>query len=175
METRDGVRIRQVLFGSPAEKAGLRTGDLVLSIDDERVRSAQDIEQTIRQKDPGAWIDLEIWRNGRRETIEARLASRQRAIGDAQQFGSRQALPQQPQFSRQPQFQDSSMQQLAQQIQSLQQQLAQLRQEVSQMRSERQVLRPSYEDRGPPGQRNNSSNSPRSNDRSLQNQDQFDD
>jgi C-terminal processing protease CtpA/Prc len=158
MDTRDGIRIRQVLPGSAAERAGVRPGDYVLSVDDERARSVQDVEQCIRDKEPGEWIDLEVWRNGERQTIEAQLASRQRTFGDQ---GQRQGFPQQgPMTGRPQQFQEGGTQQLAQQIQSLERQLAQLRQEVAQLRSERQALRPTFEDRDNPSSR------PRQTDRS---------
>jgi hypothetical protein len=147
METRDGVRIRQVLPDSPAERAGLRTGDLLLSVDDERVRTARGTEQTIRDKEPGAWVDLEVWRNGQRQTIEAKLASRQQAFRDQGPQMPRQGFSQPGSTTpRQGFSQEGNFQGLAQQIQSLQRQLAQLRQEVDQLRSGRQALRPTYEE-----------------------------
>jgi C-terminal processing protease CtpA/Prc len=162
METRDGVRIRQVLPGTPAERAGLRPGDYVLTVDEERIRAVRDVEQMIREKQPGSWVDLDVWRNGQRQTIEAQLASRQRAFSDQGQgqFGSRPGFPQQGPTgfgqqglgSRPQQFQDGSQQSLAQQLQSLQRQLAQLQQQVDQLRSERQALRPTYDEQRQSGQ-----------------------
>lgn len=43
----DGVRIANVKPGSPAEKAGLETGDIITKIDDERINSVDDILEAI--------------------------------------------------------------------------------------------------------------------------------
>lgn len=172
MDTRDGIRIRQVLPGSPAERAGLRNGDILLTVDDERVRTARDVEETVRQKEAGDWIDMEVWRNGQRQTIEAKLASRQQAFSDSQFSRQQQSQSQQGPMQQRQQFSDGNLQQLVQQIQNLERQLAQLRQEVNQMRSERQVLRPNFEgrtfdDRGPGSSRQEDRDSSgRSSDRS---------
>jgi C-terminal processing protease CtpA/Prc len=173
-ESQDGVQIQQIFTESPAQQAGLRRGDYLLSIDDDRVRSVQDVERMIREKEPGSWVDLEVWRNGQRQTIEARLASRQRAFGSEQggQFGFRSGQQQPGMTTRpqQPRFPDWGQQDLAQQVQNLQRQLAQLRQEVDQLRNERQALRPTFDERG----RSQDSQRQLDSQRQFDNQRQFD-
>lgn len=155
-ETQDGVVIQQVFRDSPADDAGLRRGDYIQKIDDDRIRSAQDVMQMVRDKKPGSDIDITIWRNGQQRTLEAQLASRQQAFsqGEKGQFGQQGQLGAQQGFSQQglqsnqrQQFQNPN-QALVQQVQNLQRQLARLQQQVDQLRSERQALRPTYDDRG---------------------------
>lgn len=161
-ETQDGVVIQQVFRDSPADDAGLRRGDYIQKIDDDRVRSARDVMQMVRDKQPGSDIDITVWRNGQQRTMEAQLASRQQAFsqgekgqfsqpgqfGQQGQFGSRPGAPQQGFEQGQHRLYQDNNQALAQQVQNLQRQLARLQQEVDQLRSERQALRPTYDDRG---------------------------
>lgn len=72
----DGVWITGVEPGSPAEEAGLRRGDEIVSIDDEDVESTQDVRQLLAQMAPNEEVELRIERNGRGRTIQAMLASR---------------------------------------------------------------------------------------------------
>jgi thiol-disulfide isomerase/thioredoxin len=48
-----GVRVRHVLRGSPAEAAGLKDGDIVLSLDGEKVRAPEDVSHLIAGHSPG--------------------------------------------------------------------------------------------------------------------------
>lgn len=75
----DGVWITGVQPGSPAEEAGLRRGDEIVSIDDEDVESAQDVRQLLAQMAPNEEVELRIERNGRGRTIQAMLASRRQS------------------------------------------------------------------------------------------------
>lgn len=45
---KEGVLVRSVLKGSPAEKAGVRAGDVIMKIDDARVTSAADLSGQLR-------------------------------------------------------------------------------------------------------------------------------
>ncbi|MCX7800254.1 MAG: PDZ domain-containing protein [Fimbriimonadales bacterium] len=69
VEGRKGFRVTGVASGSPAERAGLRVGDLILAVDDvpldaSRPEDAEELSETIRQYDIGATVVLRIWREG---------------------------------------------------------------------------------------------------------------
>ena len=60
----EGVWIQSILAGSPAEKAGIEAGDVILSIDGKNVNAANEIQIMIAEKKPGDIVDLKIFRNG---------------------------------------------------------------------------------------------------------------
>jgi len=57
-----GCAIRQVVPGSPAEKAGLKAGDVVWQVDGKDVKSARDIVVLLRAKKPGQRVTLKARR-----------------------------------------------------------------------------------------------------------------
>ena len=57
----DEVQIAEVAVASPAEAAGLRSGDLVLTIDGQRVSSIEDFQRLVRERIGGS-VALEIQR-----------------------------------------------------------------------------------------------------------------
>jgi membrane-associated protease RseP (regulator of RpoE activity) len=77
----DGVNIVGLVAGSPAERAGLRVGDVVRFVDDQQVRTWQELTDEIRKHLPGAPIDLTIRRGGQRRIVSATLASEQATFG----------------------------------------------------------------------------------------------
>jgi C-terminal processing protease CtpA/Prc len=89
--------IIEILPGSPAQSAGLRRGDYILSIAGEDIDSVEELAGLIDQRQEGDEITIEIWRNGRNEQVTAGLQpksteTRQRSADDQQ---SRQADDQQ--------------------------------------------------------------------------------
>ncbi len=60
-----GARILRVYEESPAERAGLQQGDVVLRVDDSWVTSADDLIREVRDRDPGDRVLLLIDRGGR--------------------------------------------------------------------------------------------------------------
>lgn len=55
-ETSGGVRIERVLADSPARKAGLAEGDVLLSVGDQQVRSLEDLDRWITKVKPGTKV-----------------------------------------------------------------------------------------------------------------------
>lgn len=58
-----GVLVASVLPGSPAQKSGLRVGDLVFSVDNISVNSAAGLARFVRQSQPGATLQFRLIRN----------------------------------------------------------------------------------------------------------------
>jgi S1-C subfamily serine protease len=61
----NGLEVVEVVSGSPAEAAGLRAGDLVLSLDDAPVSSAGDLQRLMLGDAIGRRMNLRIIREGR--------------------------------------------------------------------------------------------------------------
>lgn len=65
-----GVRIEDIRGGSPAEKAGLKEGDIVVEVDGDQVRSARQFARLIQETPDGRSIKLAVVRDGKRQSIE---------------------------------------------------------------------------------------------------------
>src|SRR5688572_17788755 len=66
-----GVRIDDVNPDSPAEKAGLREGDVVVEYDGERVRSARQLTRLVQETPDGRTVKVVVMRNGQKQTLDA--------------------------------------------------------------------------------------------------------
>jgi len=64
-----GVRIEEVTDESPAAKAGLRRGDVVVEFDGERVRSARQFTRLVQETVAGRKVQVAILRDGQRSTL----------------------------------------------------------------------------------------------------------
>ncbi len=67
----DGALISSVNEGSPAARAGLKDEDIVVSIDGEKVTSANGLTRVIALKRPDATVALNLYRNGK--PLEAKV------------------------------------------------------------------------------------------------------
>jgi thiol-disulfide isomerase/thioredoxin len=71
-----GVRVRHVLRGSPAEKAGLKEGDLIRAIDGEQVASPEDVSRIVAGHEPGDAIVASLARADDALSLKIPLAPR---------------------------------------------------------------------------------------------------
>ncbi len=69
----EGALVANVEPGSPADKAGLRTGDVIRKLDGQPIVASGDLSALVGQAAPGQQVTLEIWRDGKRQEISARL------------------------------------------------------------------------------------------------------
>ncbi len=68
-----GALVSSVDGGSAADKAGLKSGDVILKVDGQSIESSGDLPSLIGQMAPGTEVKLEVWRHGKRETLSAKL------------------------------------------------------------------------------------------------------
>ncbi|MCC7100846.1 MAG: DegQ family serine endoprotease [Rubrivivax sp.] len=71
----EGALVANVDAGGPAARAGLKTGDVILKIDDQAIASSGDLPAFIGQSLPGQKVQLEVWRGGHAETVVATLGN----------------------------------------------------------------------------------------------------
>jgi serine protease Do len=71
-----GVEVTRVEDGSPAEKAGLKSGDVVLEYNGQRVEGMEQFGRLVRETPPGREAKLLISRNGATQTVMATLQTR---------------------------------------------------------------------------------------------------
>ena len=65
-----GALIAEVEEESPAEKAGLRAGDIVVEFDGERVRSARHFSRLVQETPDGRAVRATVLRDGARQTLD---------------------------------------------------------------------------------------------------------
>ncbi len=73
-----GVKLAGVTDGSPAEKAGLKRGDVVVNFGGKPVATVQDYTRALADFKPGDPVDVKIQRDGKDVTLKATLGSRPR-------------------------------------------------------------------------------------------------
>ena len=74
---RAGALVQDVVEGSPADRAGLQEGDLVVAVDGKSVESPDELAGKIRARRPGEEVTITIVRGGREMELKA-------VLGDAQ-------------------------------------------------------------------------------------------
>lgn len=73
-----GVMVSSVEDGSPADKAGIRVGDILTSIDGKDIESSWDIRSQVRELKEGEQVPLQVWRDGKAQNVSATIALRER-------------------------------------------------------------------------------------------------
>jgi serine protease Do len=66
----EGVYIEDVRDGTPAARAGLKSGDVVVDFDGERPRSTRHFTRLVRETAPGRTVKMTIMRDGARLTLD---------------------------------------------------------------------------------------------------------
>jgi hypothetical protein len=80
----EGVLVRSVEKGSAAEAAGIRAGDVIVKVDDERIQDRNDFNRTIRSKEGKA--SVVVVRDKREQTFSLTVPARRRAGIDDESF-----------------------------------------------------------------------------------------
>jgi serine protease Do len=69
-----GAAVSNVEEGSPASKAGLEVGDVIMKIDGRAVEGSADLSRTIRGMKPGSKANLTVWRGGKTRDLQITVA-----------------------------------------------------------------------------------------------------
>ena len=77
LPVREGVVIQNTVLGGPADRASIVPGDIVLSADGQKVATVPDLTRLLKQEfTAGQEIDIELYREGGKETIKLVLGER---------------------------------------------------------------------------------------------------
>jgi serine protease Do len=84
-----GALVSSVEAGSPADKAGVRRGDVITAVNGESIRSGNDLRNEVSQMLPGTATKLSIIRDGNEQTVNVTVAELKPATaGPAEREGS---------------------------------------------------------------------------------------
>jgi serine protease Do len=71
-----GVTVSDVTAGSPAERAGIKVGDTIISVDGKPVKNGDDLVSDIASRKPGTKVALGFVRNGKKQEATVTVADR---------------------------------------------------------------------------------------------------
>jgi serine protease Do len=69
----EGALVAEPQAGSPAAKAGIKSGDVILSVNDEKVKDARSLARTISGMAPGTSVRLGLLHEGKEDTVSLTL------------------------------------------------------------------------------------------------------
>ena len=72
-----GVLVSEVLAGTPAAKSGLESGDVILGLGGQDVRSPNDLSRRVASYAPGERVDVRISRDGKVRNLNVTLGQRE--------------------------------------------------------------------------------------------------
>jgi len=71
-----GVLIGDVFKGQPADKAGIKRGDIIVSVNGKAMNEANDLKNYIATCHPGAKVPVEVLRGGKKMNFQIKLTTR---------------------------------------------------------------------------------------------------
>lgn len=71
-----GVVIAKVIPGDPAEKAGVKAGDIVVEVNGQRVKNSAELRMRVGALAPNSSARLTVYRKGKKQTITVKLGER---------------------------------------------------------------------------------------------------
>jgi len=86
-----GVTVSDVTAGSPAERAGIKVGDTIVSVDGKPVKNGDELVSDIASRKPGTKVSLGFVRNGKKQEASVTVADRAKLfaarLGDEEENG----------------------------------------------------------------------------------------
>lgn len=75
-----GVEVTSVANDSPASKAGMKDGDVVLEFNGQPVEGGEQLSRFVRETPIGRQVKLGVWRNGAMQTVTATIEARKGVV-----------------------------------------------------------------------------------------------
>jgi len=87
-----GAVVTQATKDSPADKAGIKSGDVITAVDGKAIDDARGLSRTIGAKAPGTTVDVTVWRDNAEKHFSVKLDTLKTAAND----DNKQQQPAQP-------------------------------------------------------------------------------
>ncbi|MDR3475168.1 MAG: Do family serine endopeptidase [Devosia sp.] len=68
-----GAVVTEATKGSPADKAGIKSGDVITAVDGDTIDNARALSRTIGGKAPGTTVDVTVWRDNAEQHFSVKL------------------------------------------------------------------------------------------------------
>lgn len=69
-----GALVQGLTPGAPAEKAGVKRGDIIIKVDGKPVKNSREVQRQVLARRVGDSVSLELWRDGKGVTLLAKTA-----------------------------------------------------------------------------------------------------
>lgn len=73
MDRSMGALVSDVESDSPADKAGIRNGDVIVGVDGEPINQMSELPAVIAAKKPGSNVAIDLWRDGKQRSIDVTI------------------------------------------------------------------------------------------------------
>jgi serine protease Do len=73
MKTAQGAIVDEPQAGTPAAKAGLKSGDVILAVNGKEMKDGRDLARTVANMAPGTEVKLDVWHDGQTKTMSLKL------------------------------------------------------------------------------------------------------
>lgn len=96
LEKAQGALVSNIEKDGPAEKSGVRSGDVILSFDGKEIKHMTDLPRIVGSTKPGNKVPMEVWRKGKKITLNTTVVEMPSADGPeatANEGSTPEALP----------------------------------------------------------------------------------
>jgi serine protease Do len=90
LKSREGVLVAEIVQGSPAAKAGLESGDVIVKFQGRDVKDPRTFRLAVANLSPGTEVNLEVLRQGKTEKIKLKVGEQPKDMSVASRSGGRQ-------------------------------------------------------------------------------------
>ncbi len=73
LKSTDGALVTKVEPDSPAAKAGVKSGDVILKLNDQKITTVRELSRDVADVDPGAKATLTLLRDGKEQTVDVAI------------------------------------------------------------------------------------------------------
>lgn len=125
LDVENGLLVKDVVENSPAEKAGLKTGDVIIEIEGDKIVDYATLKKLVAAK-PDKNVKILIKREGKKYTKEAKLTSRPKP-----KFNIQMELPD---FDQIKELMTKGSEEIRKEIDNLKEEIQKLKQELEDLK-----------------------------------------